>query len=153
MFRITRLELLVATIALSLASGCRENAEAERRESARANATAEAIAQKTSVTSISSATCDEVDEGKIVAAFQLEQGDYRARLRTALDALDKDVARARPPGRHDDAVKALRDHRLLLKVDLDAVDRSTELDWATLRAKVDRDLGEAPRRKRANESN
>lgn len=144
MFRITRLELLVATIALSLASGCRENREAERRESARANATAEAIAQKTSVTSISSATVDEVDEGKIVAAFQLDQDGYRARLQTALDALDKEVsARARQPGRHDDAVKALRDHRLLLKVDLDAVDRSTELDWATLRTKVDRDLGEA----------
>lgn len=149
MHRITRIGFLLAAVAI--ASGCGKKLEAERRQSAQANATAEAIAQGTSVTSITSATLDEAQgEGadvqraheEIIAAFRLEQGDYRARLQTALDALDKDVSRARQGGhRGDQRVQSLRDRRSLLKADLDAVDRSTEPDWATLRTKLDRELG------------
>lgn len=67
-----------------------------------------------------------------------ERADYRARLEAALDALD---------ARRPDAVRrgaayvaALEGRRDVLKSDLEALDRATDLDWAALRARVDRDL-------------
>ena len=81
----------------------------------------------------------------MVAAFRLEQSDYRARLEAALNQLDKAVARASPNGpRHGSAGEsraagAPRAARAS-QADLEAVDRSTEQDWATLRTKIERDL-------------
>jgi hypothetical protein len=126
-------------MAAALAGGCHDDREAERRESARATATAEQMASEGTLTSATvekpaSSAETERARGEIVAAFQLEQADYRGRLRRALDALDKEAGRGRPG-----------DRRALLKADLDAVDRATEQDWATLRTKVDRDLAH-PRR-------
>ena len=145
MFRVARIGLVILGVA-AVSSACR-NTDAERRASAQATATAEGIAQLTTVTS---ATFDEARasdadaqraRAEIIAAFQLERADYRARLRSALDALDTALGRARQAGarRADTRAEELR-ARSLLREDLEAVGRCTEPDWATLRTKLDRDL-------------
>lgn len=148
-----RSPLMLATVvvALGLATGCR-GSDAARRQAAQATAEAEEKAQEASLTSASFETKDDVREageeaqrarGEMVAAFLLEQADYRARLQHTLDLLDHDVARPhRVAGgaQRESRIGALRARRDLLKGDLVAVDRSTEQDWATLRTKVERDL-------------
>lgn len=145
-----------------LGAGCDRRSDAERRASERATANAEEIAQETTITSAAfdadggsaeersqGAAAGDADaqraRGEMVAAFRLEQSDYRARLEGALNQLDKAVARAKPNGaRHGTAGEArtreLRERRARLKADLEAVDRSTEQDWATLRTRIERDL-------------
>jgi hypothetical protein len=79
--------------------------------------------------------------GETIAAFRLEQSDYRGRLRRALDRLDDALGQLPASASPSDARTGdLRARRDLLKADLDAVDRSTEPDWATLRTKEERDL-------------
>ncbi len=113
-------------------------------------ADAEEKAQEASLTSATLETKDDSREardeaqrarGEMVAAFHLEQVDYRARLQHTLDILDHEVAHPRRGGaQRESRVADLRARRDLLKGDLVAVDRSTEQDWATLRTKVERDL-------------
>lgn len=150
--------LAVAFLAASAAAlagasaGCHRTTDAERRASEQATAAAEDIAQQASLTSASLET-EERQEARVqaneaargneetVAAFQLEQADYRTRLQRSLDLLDKDIAHPRATSvRRDARMRDLRARRDLLKADLDAVNRSTEQDWATLRTKVERDL-------------
>jgi hypothetical protein len=139
-----------------LGSACRKDeadVAQQRRASDRATEAAEkeAQSQETSLTSATveakkaQAADDALHEGgEVLAAFQLEQSDYRGRLQQALDALDaaihhtanETISRGAGEGRSRD----LRARRDLLKADLDAVNRSTEPDWATLRTKVERDL-------------
>jgi hypothetical protein len=137
---------MALVVAAALACGCREDREAGRRESAEATATAEQMASEGTLTG---ATVEQPESpaeaerarGEIIAAFRLEQADYRLRLQRALDALDKEVAHARQAvADRETRLKELRARRSRLKADLDAVDRCTEQDWATLRTKVDRDL-------------
>jgi hypothetical protein len=147
---------LVAAFALAamgaVTTGChRSPSDAARRESEQATAEVEAKAHEASLTSATlepqidgaRAAGDEATRarGEVIAAFRLEQSDYRGRLQSALDLLDGEVTRARRAGEQR-SVRAgdLRARRALLKADLVSVDRSTEQDWATLRTKVERDL-------------
>jgi hypothetical protein len=133
-------------IAVAIMLGCQDR-EAARRESAKATATAEQIASGETLTS---ATVErwqgDADGGRdpLSAAFRLEQADYRLRLQRALDRLDAELAHGKEP-RDEVWLEELRERRSLLKADLEAVDRSTHQDWATLRTKVDQDLGRTPR--------
>jgi hypothetical protein len=140
---------LVAAAALGLlaATGCQKESAAARRASDRATAQAEEKAQEASLTSATleadaQASTDEALRARdeLIAAFLLEQSDYRSRLQRALDQLDAEIRHARPARRGEGRVRDLRARRNLLKADLQAVDRSTEQDWATLRTKVERDL-------------
>jgi hypothetical protein len=145
--------LLGCSLSLGAAVGChRTTTEAERRASEQATAAAEEIAQEASLTSATLETEEQqlarekADEAaransETIAAFQLEQADFRRRLQRALDVLDKEIAHPRGTAtRRDARVRELRGRRDLLKADLQAVDRSTDQDWATLRTKVERDL-------------
>jgi hypothetical protein len=147
----TRSPLAIALIlaTLGVASGCRGSSDAARRQEAQATADAEEKAQEASLTSATLETKDEAREageqaqrarGEMVAAFHLEQGDYRARLQHTLDLLDHEVAHPHRGAQRESRGADLRARRDLLKADLVAVDRSTEQDWATLRTKVERDL-------------
>ena len=157
-----RSQLLVA-LALAVlgaaTTGCHRRSETARRQSEQATAEAEEKAQETSLTGAAleakDASREEGDEalrarGEMVAAFRLEQSDYRGRLQHALDLLDGEVARARHAAEaRSGRGSALRARRALLKADLVAVDRSTEQDWATLRAKVERDSRDREARRAA----
>jgi uncharacterized protein HemX len=135
-------------------AGCHKDSDVKRRASDEATAEAEQKAQEASEASLTSATVEAADaaqqadeealraRGEMIAAFRLEQSDYRGRLQHALDQLDKALVRSRA-SRGDVRVTELRARRDLLKADLDAVARATEPDWATLRTKVERDLESA----------
>lgn len=143
--------LAVLAVLAGTQIGCHQTSEAERRASDEATAVAEEKASETTLTGAIITTTDTRDadtkaqelraNDEIVAAFRLEQGDFKKRLRHALDTLDKGIAHGRrvTPNAAD-AGRALRDRRDLLKADLEAVERSTAENWATVRTKVDRDL-------------
>lgn len=147
--------LLVAVIAAaSAAAGCTKGADAARRQSEEATAEAEERAQEATLTSATFEAKEEAKKanddalrakGEMIAAFRLEQSDYRGRIARALDALDKEIAHPRAsqagrPGAKHGSPEAYRARRDLLKTDLDLLERSTEPDWATTRSKLDRDL-------------
>jgi len=149
----SRILLVVALGLAALApatAGCHGSSDAARAKSDQATAKAEEQAQEASLTSAMLDAKDQQREageeaqrarGEMIAAFRLEQSDYRGRLQQALDLLDGELVNAHrageaPNGRASD----LRARRALLKADLVAVDRSTEQDWATLRTKVEHDL-------------
>ncbi|MDB5213474.1 MAG: hypothetical protein JWO86_1401 [Myxococcaceae bacterium] len=142
--------VLAFTVLGTATAGCRGNSDAARRQAAQATAEAEEKAQEASLTSTVLQLKDEAREageesqrarGEVIAAFRLEQSDYRSRLQRSLDLLDGEVAHARRGmAQRESRVRDLRSRRDLLKDDLVAVDRSTEQDWATLRTKVERDL-------------
>ena len=115
--------------------GCHGSPATSRRDGDRATAEAEAKAQEATITSAEvSPTADAgATSGEMAAAFRLEQSDYRGRLQRALDQLDTAILRA-------SRSRELRARRRVLKADLEAVDRGTEQDWATLRTKLERDL-------------
>ena len=132
--------------------GCRSpsRADAARRQSDEATAEAEEKAQEATLTSATMEVKDEARQsaddalrakGEMIAAFRLEQSDYRGRIQRALDGLDKEIGRVRlASARRGGALRDLQARRDLLKSDLDLVERSTEPDWATARIKLDRDL-------------
>ena len=134
----------VLAVAVSVV-GCHGRSASVRREGDLATAEAEAKAHEVTLTSaeldssgrptgLPPSGASSAADNEMNAAFRLEQSDYRARLLVRLDQLDRAVLRARPGS-------DLRARRALLKSDLDAVNRSTEQDWATLRTKLERDLG------------
>ncbi len=146
---------VLLVVALGLAAlgpamvGCHGSSETARAKAEQATAKAEEQAQEASLTS---ATLDAKDQqreageeaqrarGEMIAAFRLEQSDYRGRLQQALDLLDGELVHAHRTGEAHNGASDLRARRALLKADLVAVDRSTEQDWATLRTKVEHDL-------------
>lgn len=144
----------LATVALSaFGTACKKTTDAERHESAKATAVAEDMAQEGSLTSAqldtgasaqaARGTSEEATRANVAAnvAFQLEQSDYRRRLQRALDLLDREITRTGAVARQGEGrLRELGTRRELLRKDLDAVDRSTDQDWATLRTKVERDL-------------
>lgn len=146
----TLVGLVAAALSAVGAVGCGRTTDADRRASAKATAAAEDIAQEASLTSATldatagaEATSDRASRAndEVNAAFRLEQSDYRRRLRHALDRLDTELAPARAPARRSEQrLQDLKARRELLRADLDAVNRSTEQDWATVRTKVAGDL-------------
>jgi C4-dicarboxylate-specific signal transduction histidine kinase len=130
---------LLATLALLSAlgvaasqAGCRGRSAAARRDADRATAEAETRAQEATITRAQLTAHGTTDDDEMSAAFYLEQSDYRSRLQVALDQLDRAIGHHRS--------RDLRARRRLLKGDLEAVERSTQQDWATLRTKLERDL-------------
>jgi hypothetical protein len=143
------LALVVAAGLGPFGAGCHNESAAARRASDRATAEAEERAQEASLTSATfepHADAEEASDealrakGETIAAFRLEQSDYRGRLQRSLDQLDGEVLHARGARFREARIRDLRARRDLLKADLQAVDRSTAQDWATLRTKVERDL-------------
>jgi hypothetical protein len=134
--------LLCALGVVAAQLDCRGRAAEARREADRATVEAEERAQQTTITS--AVTERSGPEGarrnearaELNAAFDLERSDYRGRLEVALDQLDRAVQASRVARRSSE----LRARRRLLKSDLEAVDRSTEQDWAPLRTRLERDL-------------
>jgi hypothetical protein len=133
-------------------AGCHADSDEKKRASDEATAAAEQMAQEASLTSatveardVAQTSADDAlrARGEMIAAFRLEQSDYRSRLQHSLDQLDKAILRSRQAPRGDARVTELRARRDLLKSDLDAVGRATEPDWATLRTKVEHDLESA----------
>ena len=130
--------VIVGALAVAVAgAGCHGRSASVRRASDQATAEAEAKAQETTITSAeldqTAAGARTTGDDEMNAAFRLERSDYRERLQVALDQLDRAVLRTRPS-------RDLRTRRAVLKSDLDAIERSTEQDWATLRTKLERDL-------------
>jgi hypothetical protein len=150
--RISLLAVFALAALGAATTGChRSTSDTERQKAVQATAEAEEKAQEGSLTSAAiEPPADEAREagdeatrarGEVIAAFHLEQADYRGRLQRALDRLDGEVTRARRAGDQRSARSGdLGARRALLKTDLVSVDRSTEQDWATLRTRVERDL-------------
>jgi hypothetical protein len=136
----------VLGIAASFPIGCRGRSATARRDDdlATSEAEAKAKAQEVTITGAelapraSEATAQAARDEEMTAAFRLEQSDYRGRLQMALDQLDRAILHSRSGD--------LRARRRLLKADLEAIDRCTEHDWATLRPKLERDLATEPYR-------
>ena len=138
---------------------CRRETERDRRAAAEATAAAEQRAQEATLTGAAvelaregrdadqaghagAGAEAEVAKAESATAFQLEQSDFRERLRGALDGLDAAADKVRASGarRADGRLGDLRTRRSLLKGDLELLERSTEQDWATTRTKLARDL-------------
>lgn len=138
---------VVLLVVAAAGSGCRGRKEAEREEARQATAEAEEKAREATLTGAKleaqedARAADETARRantEIVSAFRLEQADFRKRLLNAivtLESMEKQSDAQAPSG-------DVRAHRDLLKSDLDALDRSIEPDWATLRTKIERDLHE-----------
>ena len=143
MSRTARSVVLAFSVGISV--GCDRDADRGRRASAQATAEAEENAAEVTLTAATVESKDALADqalraqDEVVAAFRLEQMDYRTQLETALDTLDHRIARTRLVARerHPSDLKA---RRALLKADLTALDRATEQDWATLRTRLERDL-------------
>jgi hypothetical protein len=75
------------------------------------------------------------EQADAIAAVRREQLAYRSRIRAALDRVERELA-ARPSA-------SARERRKMLANDLSALDRSTGQEWATIRARLDRDLAHA----------
>lgn len=145
----------VAVAALS-AGACRRSSEEQRREAEKATEEAEEKASQTSITSAelsrgdlgAGAGADEEarvaheralrEHAEAIVVAREEQLEYRAKLQAALDRLDMKRRDAKKRGQvHLEAIDANRE---LLKHDLDALDRVTDTEWASMKAKIDRDL-------------
>ncbi len=154
----SRSSIVVAVVVTALGAlgsaagvGCRSpsRADAARRQSDEATAEAEEKAQEATLTSATIEVKDEARQsaddalrakGELIAAFRLEQSDYRGRIQRALDGLDKEISGVRLASARRGGLRDLQARRDLLKSDLDLVERNTEPDWATTRIKLDRDL-------------
>lgn len=131
--------LLTAVVLLALvAGGCRRSA-AEQRAADRATAEAEERASETRITSAPIMAGEGV-RAAVGDALHAQQLEYRERLQRALDALD--ARRAEAKRRSAAHLKLLDGRREVLKHHLDALDGTTDEDWAALKARIDRDLRE-----------
>lgn len=142
--------LFLVLVVSALESGCRSRREAERQDGDQATAEAEEQAREVTLTG---ATLDAKDDARaadesarratdeVVGAFRLEQADYRKRLQRAIGSIEsREMSADGTDKKASDTTRELRIRRDLLKSDLEALDRSTEPDWATLRNKIERDL-------------
>jgi len=141
----------ILVLAVVLVSGCRNGKEEERRRAEQATAEAEEKAREATLTSARLEAKDDASakeeaaqraNGETLGAFRLEQADFRKRLQRSLGSIEGEMLEVHRAGGEAAAAKLgeLRARRDLLKSDLEAVDRSVEPDWATLRTKVERDL-------------
>lgn len=149
--------MVVSVVVTALASvgsvACRKSSEEQLREAQKATEEAEQKASQTTITSaeIEPAKQSEAeDEARVardralrehaeaITAARNEQLAYRAKLQAALDKLD--VQRHGAKTRGHVHVKAIDGKREVLKHHLDSLDRTTDTEWASLKAKIDRDL-------------
>jgi hypothetical protein len=126
--------ILAFTAILAATSSCRTRTEQDRRATEEAEAKAQA-----STTTLTSATVDASEDDAEHVMLRREQLVYRARLEVALDALDHALLKARTHARAG-KIKELQGRRETLKHHVDAIDRSTAQDWASVKAAIDRDL-------------
>lgn len=145
--------LSVGVISTMLVGGaCKRSAEDQRRVAEQATAEAEDKASQTTTTSaeLDGKPDDQNvrdaqdralrERAEAITATRSEQLEYRGKLQKALDELDAKRREAKKRGAiHVKAVDARRD---VLKHDLDAIDRTTDNEWAATKAKIDRDLRE-----------
>jgi hypothetical protein len=148
--------VVVSVVVTALvAGGCRKSSEEQRREAQQATEEAEQKASQTTITSAELGTAgneereDDAKEARgralrehaeAITTARNEQLEYRAKLQAALDELDHKRRDARKHGHGHVHVKAIDARRELLRHDLDVLDRTTDADWASLKAKIDRDL-------------
>lgn len=131
--------VLPALLSALVAGGCRGSA-GERRAGERATAEAEETASETTITNAVIAPLDDT-RVTVSDAVREQRDEYRAKLQAALDALDAKRADAKRRGTAH--LKLLEGRRDVLKHHLDALDRTTDQDWAALKAGIDRDLRES----------
>jgi hypothetical protein len=97
--------------------------------------------QRASQTSTTSADVASRSHTETVLVTRREQLQYRGKLAGALDELDAKRGDARNRGSAV-RVAAIDGRRELLRNDLDALDRTTDAEWAGWKVKIERDLGE-----------
>jgi hypothetical protein len=153
---------IAVSVVVAALSGiaCRKSSEEQLREAKSATEEAEQKASQTTITNAEIATAeaeakDETqDEARIakeralrehaeaITAARNEQLAYRGKLQAALDELDtkRREAKKRGHGHGDVHLKAVDAKREALKHHLDCIDRTTDAEWGSLKAKIDRDL-------------
>jgi hypothetical protein len=147
--------VVVGVVVTALSSGaCRKSSEEQRREAQSATEEAEQKASQTTITNaeIDATKTDEATEeareareralrehAEAITTARNEQLEYRGKLQQALDQLDAKRGEAKKRGQGHKVIDA---HREVLKHDLDALDRTTDTEWASMKAKIDRDLKE-----------
>ena len=150
--------VVVSVVVTALSSGaCRKSSEEQQREAQKATEEAEQKASQTTITSgelgdvsgAPEANEEATEEARVareralrahaeaITTVRNEQLEYRGRLQGALDQLEAKRREAKKRGYGHDVVDA---HREVLKHDLDALDRTADTEWASLKAKIDRDL-------------
>lgn len=151
----TKFFLTLSVVATALSgTACRKSSEEQQREAQKATEEAEQKASQVSQTTITSGeiagdddSSEEVrvareralrEQAEAITTARNEQLEYRTNLQSALDRLDKKRLEAKKRGASH--VKAIDARREVLKQDLDALDRTTDPQWASLKAKIDRDL-------------
>ena len=159
----TKLFVALALAATSIGGmACRKSPEAERKEAERAALNAQetaAEAQEKADDKARRARIEALNEhNDYLAAVRREQLDYRDRLHDELDDIEHklvdmrvDIDRdgvAHYDGKETNKVKELMDRRAALRSDIDALENSTEKDWDSVRERLDRSLGDRPRRGR-----
>lgn len=150
--------MVVSVVLTALSSAaCRKSSEKQLREAQAATEEAEQKASKTTVTSGELPGSGAVDDdaakearaareralrerAEAITTARNEQLEYRGKLQAALDQLDAKRREAKTRGHGHVHVNALDARRELLKHDLDSLDRTTDTEWASLKAKIDRDL-------------
>lgn len=162
--RLSNAFVVVSVVVTALSAGaCRKSSEEQRREAQKATAEAEEQASQVSQTTITNAEIGASDgpraderraeaqeeareahdralreHAEAITSARNEQLEYRGKLQSALDRLD--VKRRETKKRGQVHLKALDAKRDVLKHDLDALDRTADSEWASLKAKIDRDL-------------
>lgn len=153
--RFSKAFLIAGVVVTALSGGaCRKSSEEQQREARKATAEAEQQASQVSQTTITSGELspddDATEEARVareralreqaeaITTARNEQLESRGNLQSALDHLDKKRREAKKRGAS--YVKAIDARREVLKQDLDALDRTTDTEWASLKAKIDRDL-------------
>lgn len=155
--QLAKVFVTVGVVATALSgAACRKSSEEQQREAQKATEEAEEKASQVSQTTITSGELggegedDQSEEARVareralreqaeaITTARNEQLEYRANLQSALDRLDKKRREAKKRG--PSHVKAIDARREVLKQDLDALDRTTDPQWALLKAKIDRDL-------------
>jgi hypothetical protein len=151
--------VVVGVVVPALVAGaCRKSSEEQQREAQKATEEAEQQASQTTITSAeigpNGSNAEDTEEARqdaqeardralrehaeAITTARNEQLEYRGKLQSALDALDAKRRDAKKRGPVH--VKAIDGKRELLRHDLDVLDRTTDAEWASLKAKIDRDL-------------
>jgi hypothetical protein len=143
--------------ALAFGAGCTKSAERERREAERAMAEADKkTAQADEEAAKKTHAAEQKAAGKMadfLTAVNREESDYTLKLHDEVDRIEKQLGKMKVDVKADgtaiydekskDAkeIKRLLGRRDALRADLQALGRVSPHDWPTLKARVDRDVG------------